>query len=91
MPLPVLNSLFDALYPPGLQWYWRGDFATELNDEAIAMHLRYGSEIPTIHSTMHLYPIDGAPQRVGRYDTACSRPRYTAPRRSPTNTGSSCC
>jgi FAD/FMN-containing dehydrogenase len=72
MPLPVLNSLFDALYPPGLQWYWRGDFATELNDEAIALHLRYGSEIPTMHSTMHLYPIDGAPHRVGRYDTAFS-------------------
>jgi FAD/FMN-containing dehydrogenase len=72
MPLPVLNSLFDALYPPGLQWYWRGDFATELNDEAIALHLRYGSEIPTMHSTMHLYPIDGAPHRVGRHDTAFS-------------------
>jgi FAD/FMN-containing dehydrogenase len=72
MPLPVLNSLFDALYPPGLQWYWRGDFATELNDEAIALHLRYGSEVPTMHSSMHIYPIDGAPHRVGRHDTAFS-------------------
>src|SRR5262245_2855637 len=25
MPLPAVNSLFDALYPPGLQWYWRAD------------------------------------------------------------------
>jgi FAD/FMN-containing dehydrogenase len=72
MPLPVLNSLFDALYPPGLQQYWRGDFVTELSDEAIAMHLRYGSEVPTMHSTMHLYPIDGAPHRVGRHETAFS-------------------
>jgi FAD/FMN-containing dehydrogenase len=72
MPLPVLNSLFDALYPPGLQWYWRGDFATELNDDAIAMHLRYGSEVPTMHSSMHIYPIDGAPHRVGRHETAFS-------------------
>jgi FAD/FMN-containing dehydrogenase len=72
MPLPVLNSLFDALYPPGLQWYWRGDFATELNDEAIAMHLRYGSEVPTMHSSMHIYPIDGAPHQTGRHDTAFS-------------------
>jgi FAD/FMN-containing dehydrogenase len=72
MPLPVLNSLFDALYPPGLQWYWRGDFATELNDEAIAVHLRYGSEVPTMHSSMHIYPIDGAVHRVGRHDTAFS-------------------
>jgi FAD/FMN-containing dehydrogenase len=72
MPLPVLNSLFDALYPPGLQWYWRGDFATELTDEAIALHLRYASELPTMHSTMHIYPIDGAPHQVGRHDTAFS-------------------
>jgi len=72
MPLPVLNSLFDALYPPGLQWYWRGHFVTELSDEAIAMHLRYGPEVPTMHSTTHFYPIDGAPHRVGRHDTAFS-------------------
>jgi hypothetical protein len=72
MPLPVLNSLFDALYPPGLQWYWRGDFVTELSDEAIAMHLGYGPEVPTMHSTMHLYPIDGAVHRVGRHETAFS-------------------
>jgi FAD/FMN-containing dehydrogenase len=72
MPVPVLDSLFDALYTPGLQQYWRGDFVTELSDEAIAMHLRYGPEVPTVQSTMHLYPIDGAPQRVGRHETAFS-------------------
>jgi FAD/FMN-containing dehydrogenase len=72
MPVPVLNSLFDGLYPPGLQWYWRGEFVTELTDEAIAMHLRYGPEVPTMHSTMHLYPIDGAVHRVGRHETAFS-------------------
>src|SRR2546423_6125886 len=38
MPLPVLNSLFDPLLPPGLQWYWRGDFVNELSDEAIELH-----------------------------------------------------
>ena len=26
MPYPALQSTFDALYPPGLQWYWRADF-----------------------------------------------------------------
>ena len=72
MPVPVLNSLFDGLYPPGLQWYWRGEFVTELTDEAIAMHVRYGSEVPTMHSSMHLYPIDGAVHRVGRHETAFS-------------------
>ena len=72
MPVPVLNSLFDALYPPGLQWYWRGDFVKELSDEAVALHVRHGSELPTPLSTMHLYPIDGAVHRVGKNDTAFS-------------------
>jgi FAD/FMN-containing dehydrogenase len=72
MPLPVLDSLFDGLYPPGLQEYWRGDFVNELSDEAIALHIRYGSEVPTPLSTMHLYPIDGAVHQVGNNDTAFS-------------------
>ncbi len=72
MPLPGVNSLFDGLYPAGLQWYWRADFVNELSDEAIARHARHGAALPTMHSTMHLYAIDGAAHRVGRNDTAFS-------------------
>ena len=35
---PALQSAFDALYPPGHQWYWRADFVNELCDAAIAEH-----------------------------------------------------
>jgi FAD/FMN-containing dehydrogenase len=72
LPYPVLQSLFDALYPPGLQWYWRADFVNESSDAAIALHMTYASEVPTRHSTMHLYPINGAAHRVGKHDTAWS-------------------
>jgi FAD/FMN-containing dehydrogenase len=72
MPLPVVNSLFDPLYPPGLQWYWRADFVKELSDEAITRHARHGAALPTMLSTMHLYAIDGAAHRVGPNDTAFS-------------------
>lgn len=72
MPHPALQSMFDPLYPPGLQWYWRADFVKELSDEAIALHAQYASEIPTMHSTMHLYPINGAAQRPDKQDTAWS-------------------
>jgi FAD/FMN-containing dehydrogenase len=72
MPLPAVNSLFDPLYPPGLQWYWRADFVNELPDAAIAAHVTHGTALPTMHSTMHLYPIDGAVHRVGRTGTAFS-------------------
>jgi FAD/FMN-containing dehydrogenase len=72
MPFPALQSAFDALYPPGLQWYWKADFFTELPDEAIRRHVAHAARLPTLHSSMHLYPIDGAVHRVGRQDTAFS-------------------
>ena len=70
LPQPALQTMFDALYPPGLQWYWRADFVNEINDDAIAQHLRFGNALPSMHSTMHLYPINGAASRVSKNDTA---------------------
>jgi FAD/FMN-containing dehydrogenase len=72
IPQPALQSMFDALYPPGLQWYWKADFVNELSDEAIRLHIQHGSQLPTMQSTMHLYPVNGAAQRVGKHDTAWS-------------------
>ncbi|WP_426750380.1 FAD-binding oxidoreductase [Myxococcus sp. Y35] len=72
MPFPALQSAFDALYPPGLQWYWRADFVRELGDEAISRHVAFAHRLPTMLSTMHLYPIDGAAHRVAPGDTAFS-------------------
>ena len=72
MPFPALQSMFDLLLPPGLQWYWRGDFLNELSDEAIKLHLKYGTELPSPLSLVHFYPIDGAVQRVPKNATAFS-------------------
>ena len=72
LPLPMWNSAFDALYPPGDQWYWRGEFIREIPDEAIAVHAEHGPAMPTWKSTMHLYAIDGAAGRVGNDETAWS-------------------
>jgi len=72
MPFPALQTLFDPLYPPGLQWYWRADFVKDLSDAAIAKHLEQASKLPTAHSTTHIYPINGAAHRVGKTDTAFS-------------------
>jgi len=72
MPYPMVQSMFDAVYPPGLQWYWKADFVKELSDQAIALHVQHGSQLPTMHSTMHMYPVDGAVHRVRPDDTAWS-------------------
>ena len=69
MPYPALQSMFDELYPPGDQWYWKGDFVSELTDEAIDAHRRFG-EVPTAKSTMHLYPVNGAVHHVDTDETA---------------------
>jgi hypothetical protein len=68
----MLQGAFDELYPKGDQWYWRADFVTEIPDEAVAAHAKFGPEMPTWKSTMHLYPIDGAAHEVGPEDTAWS-------------------
>ena len=72
VPHPILQSLFDGLYTKGLQCYWRADFVNELSDELIERHLEWGQKLPSMHSTMHLYPIDGAAHDIGSADTAFS-------------------
>ncbi|GGJ45298.1 oxidoreductase [Neoroseomonas lacus] len=70
MPYPAVQSMFDGLYPKGMQWYWRGDFVGTLSDAAIDAHLEQAAKTPSELSLMHLYPIDGAVHRVDRADTA---------------------
>jgi FAD/FMN-containing dehydrogenase len=72
IPFPMLQSMFDGLYTPGLQWYWKADFVKELGDDAIALHIKHGSELPTLHSTMHLYPINGAAHKAANDETPWS-------------------
>jgi Berberine and berberine like len=70
MPFPMLQGLFDGIYPAGLQWYWKADFFKELSDAAIEKHIEHAALLPTWQSTMHLYPVNGKVNRVGETDTA---------------------
>jgi FAD binding domain/Berberine and berberine like len=72
MPYAALQSAFDGLYPRGDQWYWRHDFVKEIPDDAVNLHARFGAELPTMKSTMHLYPVDGAANDVAPSDTPWS-------------------
>ena len=71
-PHAGLQQAFDGLYPPGDQWYWRADFVKEVPDEAVKLHAQFGEALPTMKSTMHMYPIDGAAHDVASEDTAWS-------------------
>jgi FAD binding domain-containing protein/berberine-like enzyme len=70
MPFPAVQSLFDPLFPKGLQWYWKGDFVKSLPDEAIDTHIAQAAKAPSQLSLMHLYPINGAVHRVAKDATA---------------------
>lgn len=70
VPFPAINAAFDGLFPKGMRQYWKGNYVKELTDDAIAVHVKHGPKAPTVSSTMHLYPIDGAPHRVPADATA---------------------
>lgn len=70
IPFPALQSLFDPLFPPGLQWYWRADYFKEFDAKTIALQVKYGSQLPNPLSTTHIYPINGAGSRMDNGDAA---------------------
>jgi FAD/FMN-containing dehydrogenase len=56
--------MFDAVYPAGLQWYWKSDFIDSLPEEAIALYVSHAADMPTPLSVILFHPIDGAAGRV---------------------------
>lgn len=70
LTIPVLNTLFDGLYPPGLMWYWKADYVKDLPSAAIQKHIEYAKQMPTRYCTMHMYNINGAASKVGKNETA---------------------
>ena len=70
MPVPVLQTLFDGLLPPGLLWYWKADYVKDLPDAAIDVHVSHGMDAPTPMSMMHIYPINGFASRIAKDATA---------------------
>jgi FAD/FMN-containing dehydrogenase len=72
MPYPAFQGLFDPLIPAGLQWYWKADFLREISEASIPVQVEHGSKLPTQLSTTHIYPINGAAQRVANDETAFS-------------------
>ena len=70
LPLPVLQTMFDALITPGIHSYWKADFFDVIADETLQVHYEFGKALPAMLSTMHIYPVDGAAWEVGKTDTA---------------------
>lgn len=70
MPVPVLNTLFDGLYPPGLLWYWKADYVKDIGPEVIKLHIAHFKKAPTRYCTMHMYNVNGVAAGVAKDATA---------------------
>ncbi len=70
MPYPALNAAFDPLLQKGLQAYWKANFLPAITDDVIKVHLEHGAKVPTFNCAVHLYPINGAVQRVSTEESA---------------------
>ena len=75
MPYPAINTLFDELLPAGLRHYWKGVFARQLTDGAIAAHMQYARHIPCAETATIVFPIDGACHSVADDATAFAHRR----------------
>ena len=71
MPYPALQSAFDGLYPPATSGTGAPTSSTR-SRRGVDVHAQFGAAMPTMKSTMHLYPIDGAAHDVASSDTAWS-------------------
>lgn len=60
MPYSQLQSLFDEFYPSGLQWHGKAIFLKDLSKESIHKNINYAKLLPTPHSFVHFYPVNGA-------------------------------
>jgi FAD/FMN-containing dehydrogenase len=70
MPYNIVNTLFDAGFPPHALNYWKANFLSALSDDAIeAMIARFDS-CPSLMSALFLEHFHGAATRPAPTDTA---------------------
>jgi hypothetical protein len=97
VPYCEAQSSFDAFFPRGeLQSYWKSAYLDRIDDDAVALSVRCGTDRPHPLTLVHIPLLGGAMGRVDPADTAfgdgapttCSASTATGPTR-PTTTPTS--
>jgi hypothetical protein len=70
MPMPVMQTIFDAAVPEGNQNYWKSAFLRDLSDEAIATILEHANQASSPLTAVLIEQYGGAASRVGTTETA---------------------
>jgi FAD/FMN-containing dehydrogenase len=69
-PYAQHQKMFDAAFPHGRHYYWKGHKLGPLSDEIIAVLLEHASRVTSPLSTVPIYTLGGAVARTGDQDTA---------------------
>jgi FAD/FMN-containing dehydrogenase len=70
MPYVEIQKLFDADYPAGARYYWKSLNLTRLDDQMISAIVAQARRQPSPHSTIDLWHLGGAIQRVSAETSA---------------------
>jgi FAD/FMN-containing dehydrogenase len=73
MPYTALQSMLDPAWPRGVQAYFKAEFLTDLDEQAIDKLVRHGAARPSPMVQLLLEPLGGAIARVPEDDSALGR------------------
>ena len=70
MPYQVMQTLFDAAFPPDRRNYWKSGFLQGLDDDAIGVLVEHFPRAPSPYAGVAIELYGGAANRVGPRETA---------------------
>jgi hypothetical protein len=63
-PYVSQQSLLDATQPKGRRYYWKAEYLPGLKSELLPKTINHAKAIPSPHSAILLFPLDGALNRL---------------------------
>jgi FAD/FMN-containing dehydrogenase len=72
MPYGVLQTMLDASFPRGRQYYWKAHLIEHISNAAIDVIVKYFAEVPTPFTGLFFQQLGNAANRVGPHETAFS-------------------
>jgi len=72
MPYPAVQSMMDATFPRGRQYYWKASLINRISDGAIDAMIASFAAAPSPHTVVGFQQLGNAANRVGEDETAFS-------------------
>ncbi|HLY24483.1 MAG TPA: FAD-binding oxidoreductase [bacterium] len=63
-PYVTQQSLLDATQPKGRRYYWKSEYLPAVSSDLVAKAIEHAGRLPSPHSAVILFPVDGAVQRL---------------------------